>query len=221
MKIVLTGREAGVEVKAPFRERPTGVWHGDDADKITRCLRSANRQFDDNKPNLLVIVPNLRTRMFANRHDLVKAAFGEAVMRFDLNADEGRLENQRLDFSPHGSFLKATRSGGEPLKDDGYPAFRRVSAIICIEQKYIDKHPLPDPLQLVEHKERMAELWPVWSRRRDFHFSRDNEVLLDHSVLVLHNPCAYHPISPEPWKEFPQLVCDDGCMRWTDDHEMV
>lgn len=136
MKVLLRQGVVGVEVKAPLRERPPSgqAWYGDDADKIQECLRASEQQFGKNQANILVIVPQLRIPMYLHRAALVRATYGESVIVFDMNKGEGRLINRRVKFSPRGKFLNRVRPGGKPLKRDGFPAYRRVSAIVSIEE---------------------------------------------------------------------------------------
>ena len=224
MAVQLPDVRVGVEVKAPFREPipPGSIEWGDDSDKIAQCLESANRQFDDDSANILVIAPQLRLPLFSRRHDLVKAAYGETVIAFDVNAKEGRLENHRWQFSPQGKFLGTTRPGGKPLKPDGFPAYRRISTIIGIETKVVEKVVDPAHVALLASlvKSGRGELFRMYDETRKAYNSPANEAWVDHNVLVLHNPYAYHPIPSEPWNDFPQLICDERGMCWTDGHDV-
>ncbi len=224
MWIATKAGRIGVEVKAPLREAPThaprrstGCWVGDDADKITQCLKSANRQFDTNSRNLLVIAPRLRMRMFSQRHDLVKAIYGESKIVVPINIQTGEPGPTGVEFFPDGKFFNTARPGGKPLKADGLPGYRRISAVVTIEEKIVEKHPYPSPLALLD-KEHLGEIWPKWKRENRLHYSTDNKKWFEHDVLLLHNPFAYHPFSPEMFERFPQFVEVDGEMRWTDEH---
>jgi len=220
MRVVLPDCEAGVEVKAPFRERPVGTttWFGNDADKIRQCIAAAEKQFSNNEPNILVVAPNLRTAMFADRRVLVQAVYGESVFVFDVNAKEGRLENQRIEFSPRGKFLNTKLPSGKPLKGDGFPAYRRVSAVLCIEERVRETHPFPaDELvaaSILDHER--GEIFRMAKKKQDLHYSAANQHWMDHDVLLLHNPHAYHPVSESAWTGFPQLVLRKDRMEWTD-----
>lgn len=210
----------GVEVKAPFRERPIGTttWWGNDADKIRQCIERANKQFHDGCANLLVIAPTLRTRMFADRRVLVQAIYGESVIVFDVNPKRGRLENHRLEFSPRGKFLNTRLAGGQTLKSDGVPAYRRVSAVLCIEERLIETHPFPadDFVAAGMLDDDRSEIFRSARRKRALHDSDANELWIGHDVLLLHNPNAHNRLSEEPWNSFPQLVPRGDRMEWTD-----
>ena len=195
MSLLLDDGPVGVEVKAPFREAPapppgknTVSWFGDDADKIDQCMATANKQFANDRPNLLVVIPRLRTPVFSHRHNLVKAAYGQSKITFPVDTQTGQGGPVEVKFFPDGKFLETRRPGGGPLKPDGLPGYRRISAIICIEERMREQHPLPK-----------------W---------------IDHDVLVLHNPYAYHPLPSESWNEFPQLVPVGHEMKWTDGYPM-
>jgi len=93
MRLVMDDGDIGVEVKAPFRALPepppgksTICWSGDDTDKIEQALKSANKQFNDDTANILILVPQLRRRMFSQRRDLLKAAFGQSKITWQTMA---------------------------------------------------------------------------------------------------------------------------------------
>jgi len=218
MVIKLAEGDIGVEVKAPFRETPEGAWSGDDADKIEKALEVANRQFSDQDRNMLFIVPRLRIPVYSHRRDLIRAAYGQEKITMPLNTETGEAAGSiSTEFFQDGKFLNTTKpgSGGKPIKPDGLPAYRRISAIICIEEKRWEKYPHPNPLELLQ-KEHRNEIWPMWEKAQKQYFSQDNEIWIDHDVLVLHNPYAYHPINKDMWNEFPQFVPEKGVMKWTD-----
>jgi hypothetical protein len=227
MELRLPGRVIGVEVKAPFRERPQPppgkhvvVWSGDDADKIAQCLEAANRQFTDETANILAILPRLRRAMCSHRRDLVKAAYGESKITFAVNTQTGEGGPVETKFFPEGKFLNPNRPGGGLLKRDGLPAYRRISIVLCIEEKLAEKHPCPSPLALLDQDHRY-EVWPIWKRERDLCLGPDNEKWVDHDVLVLHNPYAYHPLPQDMWSKFPQFVPVGDEMKWTDGQKVV
>lgn len=226
MQILPPHGDIGIEVKAPYRPPPlpslggTAMWWGDDADKIAQCLEAAERQFSYNTPNILVIVPTLRENLFRHRGVLIKAAYGEHkwTMEFDVKAGKG-VGPTGFDFFPEGKFLNNQLTSGKMIKADGFPAYRRVSAILCIEEKLVERHPMPDPFALLPEESR-GEIWPLWKKARDLHLSCKNHKWIEHDVLVLHNPFAYHPLSQEIFKAFPQFVRVEKGMRWTDDYEI-
>lgn len=227
MRAHVDGSWIGVEVKAPFRETPKPppgknavVWWGDDADKIDQCMEAANRQFDDNTSNLLVIVPSLRMRVFSHRRDVVKAAFGQSKITCPINTHTGEAAGPtEVRFFPEGKFLNTSRSNGKPLKPDGLPAYRRISAVLCLEERLMERYPEPHPFVLLD-KKRRGEIWPVWEEAYRLHLGAGNTMWVEHDVLALHNPNAYHPLSQETWCNFPQLVPVDGEMKWTDGYRV-
>ena len=220
MLAVLPDGEAGVEVKAPFRERPVGTtsWFGNDAGKIRQCLETAEKQLSKDTPNIVVIAPSLRTPMFADRRVLVQAIYGESVIVLDYNTEKGRMENERLEFSPRGKFLNRKRPDGKLLKPDGFPAYQRVSAVLCIEEHIRETHPFPADecvLASIADRER-GELIRLVEKKRKLYCGGANQLWMEHNVLLLHNPYSYHAISEELWSEFPQLVPRGDHMEWTD-----
>ena len=125
----------------------------------------------------------------------------------------GRGGPGEFEFFPEGKFLNAERPGGKPIKQDGFPAYRRVSAILCIEEKFLQKY--PHPLDYIFGSLR-NQACPNLNKAGELHYSQDNKMWIEHDVLVLHNPYAYHPLSQEPWKELPQFVPINSEMKWTD-----
>lgn len=217
----LAEQEVGVEVKAPYRETPQGgISLGDDSDKIRQTLDSANHQFSDDRPNIIVLVPYLRWPLFTHRHDLLKAAFGQSKLTWSVNVQTGDGGPAESKFFPDGKFLNAERPGGAPLKPDGLPAYRRISLVLCVEESLTEKYPFPNPCDLLDLKRR-SDIGPSWEHARDLHFSGENEARIEHNVLVVHNPHAYHQLGQEIWKDYPQLVPSGDVMIWTDGEEVV
>ncbi len=223
MQVVLPDGLAGVEVKAPLRNRPSPgtVWTGDDSDKIMHCIKKANKQFTDDRMNLLVVAPSLRTTMFADRRVLVRAAYGKSVIVGDFNVALGRIENLRSEFAPRGKFLNKQLRGGNPIKPDGLPACRRISAMICLEERLRETHPYPveDLVCAGSGFHAQGELSRIIDKKCDMNLSHANDRWIEHAVLILHNPNAHHPISEELWTEFPQLVAREDEMAWTDGYD--
>lgn len=222
MLILTDDQGIGVEVKAPFRARPKPPpgtsavgWLGDDSHKISQCMQAANKQFDNNRPNILVIVPGLRMRVFGQREDVVRAAYGESKMIVPINVTTGEAGPRKWEFFPEGKFLNACRPDGKPLKEDGFPAHRRISAILCIEEREAEKYPILNPFVLLDEEHR-SELLPLWEKALELHLSSENAKWIEHNALVLHNPFAFHPLDRDMWKDFPQFLPVDDEMKWTD-----
>ena len=221
MQVSIDGSEVGVEVKAPYREPPTErVWSGDDSDKISQVLDAANKQFRDDRPNILVIVPSLRRPIYTHRQDLLKAAFGQSKITWRVNMETGETGPTEVRFFPDGRFLNTTTPRGGSLKADGFPAYRRISVVLCVEETTEERYPFPNPLALLDEGQR-AEVWPLWERARDLHWSTENRVWIEHNVLVMHNPYAYHAISQDVFCQYPQLIPVGDEMQWTDGEEVV
>ncbi len=226
MRIFSDQGDTGIEVKAPFRARPephpgeSAVARcGGDSDKISECIKTASKQFNDDCPNILVIIPNLRNTLFGHRRDLLKAAYGESKLTFQVNRETGEGRPMEVKFFPEGKFLNTKRPGGRLIKHDGFPAHRRVSVILCIEERIEERYPMPDPFALLP-EETLSQIWPLWEKARKLHFSPDNRKWVEHNVLVLHNPYAYHQLPEKMWDEFPQFLSVNGEMMWTDGYKI-
>jgi len=221
MQIVIDGAWTGVEVKSPFRERSTTrAENGDDSAKVAQAMETANRQFSADRPNILVLAPHLRRSMINFRSDLLRAAFGESKITWQVNVQTGESGPVEVQFFSDGHFLNTRKPRGGSLKADGLPGYRRISAILVVEETIAERFPFPNPFALLD-KTKRDYLWPIWTRERELHFSRENCVWIDHRVLTVHNPYAYHPLSHTAFELFPQLLPDGNQMRWTDGEPVV
>ncbi len=225
MQAELGDLTVSVEVKAPCRELPpTGslTW-GDEADKIGQCVKKADEQFSTGQPNLLVIAPILPMPMFQDRGDLVKAMFGESEIVFPVFRADGTAvvdPPTRTEFRQTGKFLRTKHASGRPLKPSGLPDYRRISAVLCIEETLEDKYGHPFPFVWAHlDDETLKENWPIVQRKYKRWESRENETYVTHKAMVLHNPHAHHPIQEDVWDECPQLVPREGVMTWTDGYD--
>lgn len=216
---------ASVEVKAPFRELPPSgcTWWGDDSDKIAQCLKKAEKQFADDRPNIMVMVPMLRTPIFHDRNTLVRACFGKSVIVCDVDVS-GRHDvdpDLRTEFRPSGKFLNTRKPSGSLLKQDGSPAYRRMSAILCIEETLECKCPGPYLAVLRSHANdgTLGMDWSTIERQKQKHLSSANQTWIGHEVLILHNPYALHQIPDSVFGDTVQLIPRGGVMEWTDGYE--
>lgn len=191
---------------------------GDDSDKITQVIKDANKQFDDKQANILFLIPDLRFPAFMRRDELIKAAFGESKITGSFNPQTETIGPVEVKFFAEGKFLNTKYSTN---KQSGYllPSYRRISIILCVEEKMVEKYPLPNP-NILLNKKHIGEEWSYYDKALKMHFSRENEVWIDHDVLIVHNPHAYHPISQEVWREFPQFVPEGNTMVWTDGYDV-
>jgi hypothetical protein len=138
--IRLSDGDIYAEVKAPFREIVENVWWGDDSDLLQKAMKSANKQFQSDARNLLIIVPRLRLNVFSFRGQLTHAFFGDLVTRIPINKRTGEQAGPiRTAFQPSGHFLNPRLPSGKPYKLNGTPRFTRVSAVLCIEETVGEK----------------------------------------------------------------------------------
>lgn len=196
-----------VEVKAPHQESPASrIGSGNGSHKLETVIERANKQFDNNGPNLLVIVPSLRLRMHHHRTALAHALYGQTMMEFRINRETGTAEEEgEARFVPVGKLFKAQKA-------DGSPGYQRISAVLCIEQYPMDSYPHPS-----DREDRLIS-WR-WREADMLHDSPANQVWMEHRALVLHNPFAYFPLDQELFHHLPQMVPDGPTMRWTDGHD--
>lgn len=225
MRTIYNNIDIGVEVKAPYRTIPNPPLdsipvfsYGDDSEKISECIKTANKQFKDDCPNILFIIPALRENMFNHRHDLMKAIYGES--KIFVNRKTKECSPIEFKFFPEGKFFNTETPRGKKLKTDGFPANRRVSAILCIEEKFEEKFPKPDERFFLLPTKILRQIFPQWERDFENHYSSKNKKWIEHQVLVLHNPYAYYPLPERMWDEFPQFLPINDEMQWTDGYEI-
>jgi hypothetical protein len=118
-----------VEVKAPYVPVPGPRFSGDDAAVLRHCLQEAGRQFKKNIVNVVVVVPLLRTPVWMDPDQLVKATIGEWAIVVPVSLDPAVPAPPRtMRFLPRGK-LAALHDGGTRTH------LTRVSALACIEEE--------------------------------------------------------------------------------------
>jgi hypothetical protein len=120
----------GVEVKAPYAEPVYDrVVHGGESEALAECLRRANKQFPDTHPNVLVIVPSLRSPVPILVQDLVRALLAQEVIRIPMDRKTARQAGPlRTEYLLTGAFTR-------PMKVDRSPGFTRVSSVLMLQEQ--------------------------------------------------------------------------------------
>ncbi len=187
MLAVIESQNVGVEVKAPYRERPRGgeAWCGHDGDLIARCLDTANKQFADDVANILVLAPQLRTPVSTLRVQLVSALYGQEKITCPIDTRTGGPAGPvTIKFAPDGRLLRRRQQSGALVKPNRMPGFTRVSAVVVIEDE--------------------GRCGP------------NNEYWIHHTILVAHNPHALRALSPEIFREYVQFMDVGNGYGWSD-----
>lgn len=120
-----------IEVKAPRVDIPPGgIWSGNDADTLATVMREAAGQFGKGRCNVLVIVPQLRTPVYARREQLERL-IGDRVMFVPVRTDpNGDVPEPHPGFVPRGLLVRPGKDGPNGTR---LPAHTRVSAVVSIE----------------------------------------------------------------------------------------
>lgn len=221
MRTVIDRQDVGVEVKAPHRERPPEgqAWCGHDGDLIEKSLDTANKQFADDVPNILVLAPQLRTPVSTFRVQLVSALYGEEKITCPIDTRTGGPAGPvTTKFFPEGKLLRRRQPNGALIKPTGFPGFTRVSVVVVIEEEMREWH--PHPITTLWH-EAMADasdgaLHDAWAVQEARHYSSDNHCWIDHAILVAHNPHAARPLSPDIFREYVQFMEVSDGYGWSD-----
>lgn len=200
-------RVIAVEVKAPYRPFRESGW-GDDSDAIESVLKQADKQFDKTRPNVLVVTPQGRLRMCSHRKPLMRALYGTSKVTVNFDKKTGAAVGEpKVQFFPDGKFFENKLPSGRLIKPpEGSPAFQRVSALLCIEERIAESDPGCHWLSPIDREGRLEA-----TRRR-----AKNRTWIDHDVVVLHNPFAYHPIGSDLFSQFAQCLPAGSGMMWTD-----
>jgi hypothetical protein len=136
-----------VEVKAPAVERPPGDrWSGDDAHVLETALREAASQFGTGTKNLLVIAPSLRTSVWSDRHQLVKALIGEPVIIVHVPLDGESRGFSEPGFAARGRLVRHGKTAADGTK---LPAHTRVSAVMTLEVVEVERDGAVEPMHRV------------------------------------------------------------------------
>lgn len=221
MKAVVDGQNVAVEVKAPYRERPPEgqAWCGHDADLLAQCLKAANKQFAEDVPNILVLVPQLRRSVSTFRVQLVTALYGEEKITCPIDTRTGGPAGPvTTKFFPEGGLLRRRQPSGALVKRDGMPGFTRVSAVIVIEEEMREKYPQPITTlgkEIMEDGSDGAK-HDAWNSQQALHYDPGNECWIDHSILVAHNPHARHPLDPGLFGAYVQFMDLGSGYGWSD-----
>ena len=137
--------------------------------------------------------------MFQERETLVEALYAKSVIVWDVCHGDGTPVHDprtRTELRLTGKFLESKQPSGKPLKQDGLPAYSRISAVMCIEEMIKDKLSTAD--------KRSAR-----------------EYLVLHNAMILHNPYAHYSIPESTFGDLQQFVRRDGNMIWTDGYECL
>lgn len=179
--LVLEGNEITVsaEVKAPYVPRLNQSFSGNDSATLRASIEKAGTQFKKDRPNLVVLVPLLRTQLQMNRSQLLKATIGESALSVFVSLDGSPPPKPQPTFLQQGKLAKIWPDGNGAFRTD----LTRISAVVTIEESYVE---------------------------------RSSGLRIGHSVIVIHNPFATHPIPREFFGRVPQWLARNGRMGWSD-----
>ncbi len=206
-----------VEVKAPFVERPGKHWSGNDAGVLQARFLEAQGQFDHGTPNVLVIVPQLRISVAEHRRQFVEAFIGQHMISVPISLDDSPAPEPHGFFKPDGRLAKQWGSEG--------PRYTRVSAVVVIEEHYHDRAALRSTFtaEQLEDAAKRHDVDVIESAMREKIrnlSSRDELMMVEYEVHVIHNPFATLPIGEDVFAPFPRFVRRENAgnitMHWTD-----
>lgn len=125
------GLEFDVEVKAPHVPIMNQVFCGSDAEAIVASIKKAGAQFQKGHPNLLVLVPNLRTPINMDRDQLVNAAIGDWAISVPISLElETDQRPSEMVFVQNGKLARLfSKPDGTTSTDH-----TRISAVMSIEE---------------------------------------------------------------------------------------
>lgn len=122
----------GIEVKAPYVPLLHQVFSGDDSRTIRECVQKAGRQCKKGGPNLVVLVPLLRTPVWMDREQFVKSIIGEWAYSYSIALNDGdEVDEPRSVFLQKGKLAKLHKKGSDGVTTD----LTRISAVATIEEE--------------------------------------------------------------------------------------
>jgi hypothetical protein len=155
------------EVKSPYVPVFGNTISGDDAEALGASIKKAGKQLEPGLANIVVIVPMLRTPVWMDRHQLVKATLGEWTMAVSVGMSPGAaaVEPEPV-FLQEGKLAKLFPAGDGTMK----ALHRRVAAVVVIEEELrvvaakpvVDHlvHAVHNPFATREAPERLFKGYP-------------------------------------------------------------
>jgi len=119
------------EVKSPYVPLLNCVGSGDDSRNLRACVEAAGPQFKKGRCNVLFLAPVLRTPIYMNRDQLVKAVVGEQALAVYVSFDPHRPAPP-----PEPTFLQTGKLARlHPQKDGSIRTdYTRISAVVSVEE---------------------------------------------------------------------------------------
>lgn len=197
MQIHTSNEYISVEVKSAFVELhddPEDIWEsGDASDALAGHLSAANKQFRDDVPNVLILVSEAAVSFHVDRRIIIGALIGKPVIKFEIDTSTGAGTGKSWsEFMPDGHLVRRKDEKGRNVTPEGHPKFRRIGAILTLEE---------------------SRVYRDWRPEYDTEYQQ----YIEPRALIAHNPYAYHKVSQDLWKAYPQLIPLGEKMVWSDE----
>lgn len=118
------------EVKAPYVPREHSHVTGDDSSALREAIAKAGDQLPKGQPNVVVLVPLLRTDVASDRNQLLKATIGEPALNIFVAIGGAPPRKPEPTFLQRGKLAKLWACGGGVFRTD----LTRVSAVMTLEE---------------------------------------------------------------------------------------
>jgi len=116
---------------------------------LRKGIEHAGTQLTKGQPNIVVFVPLLRSPVYTDRHQLLKATIGEPALNVFVSLDGSEPPRPEPTFLQKGKLAKLWAAGGGAFRTD----LTRVSAVMTIEHRRDDgpSGPRLSPIVVVIH----------------------------------------------------------------------
>ena len=123
------------EVKAPYVPLSNRSWAGDDAAVLRESIEKAGTQLNKDSPNVVVLVPLLRTSVTSHRSQLLKATIGEHALSVPIVRDRRPPPKPKPTFLQEGKLAKLWPERNGAFRTD----LTRISAVMTIEEHLVER----------------------------------------------------------------------------------
>src|SRR5262249_53677661 len=150
-----------------------------------------NEKFEEDRVNVLIVVPEFRTPLFRARNQLVQAFIGQPVLTWKVDVTTGAaVDDGETVFRPDGELVRRRKKTAAGM----IPQFTRVSAIVSLEpvvaeqehESRFSAEQIQEAIKRKDHRVLGEMMWEFFAGQR----REDHAVWVEHKILVVHNPHA-------------------------------
>lgn len=178
----LPDRDVRVEVKAPYPNDPRKSEWFDDPSPITRCLKKAQKQFQEGMRNVLFLVFFEDMRLYWPRDLMIRAFIGEerAAYNVDIRTYPPKVDAVIARF-PTGQLLNPNYPKPPSHLRRRIPHFTRISAVVLVQERFCSKGFFPEishNVWIIHNPHADASVSPeLWARYPQMFIREDGAMI--------------------------------------------